>query len=308
MTRRSRSPTIRPPARSPWSISRSRSASSRFTDSQPGGLEADGARLVALRSFRHLGALRLAHRNPPHCAACGHSRRELGKAVERRLADRLHPRTLRIRCKRGLGRFRDREPHHRARGSLLALHYGSWAALALRAQGEAWSRSLGLLFFIPSAVPSVSVGLGRLVAFSQRPLLLNGTTGIVIRAHFVLISAFSFGNVSAGLARLSPDYEEVASSLGARPTYRLFKVTLPLIAPYLIAAFGLSFALSMGELGATVMVYPPGWVTLPVAIFGLTDRGDIFSGAALTMILVAATLALLIGLERLPLGAVGRRP
>jgi 2-aminoethylphosphonate transport system permease protein len=189
--------------------------------------------------------------------------------------------------------------------SLLALLSGSWAALALRAQGEAWSRSLGLLFFIPSAVPSVSVGLGLLVAFSQRPLLLNGTTAIVILAHFVLISAFSFGNVSAGLARLPPDYEEVASSLGARPSYRLIKVTLPLIAPYLMRR--LSFALSMGELGATVMVYPPGWVTLPVAIFGLTDRGDIFSGAALTMILVAATLALLIGRERLPLSAVGRR-
>ena len=191
--------------------------------------------------------------------------------------------------------------------SLFALLSGSWAALALRSQGGAWSRSLGLLFFIPSAVPSVSVGLGLLVAFSQRPLLLNGTIAIVILVHFVLISAFSFGNVSAGLARLSPDYEEVASSLGARPTYRLLKVTLPMIAPYLIAAFGLSFALSIGELGATVMVYPPGWVTLPVAIFGLTDRGDIFSGAALTMILVAATLALLVGLERLPLSAVGRR-
>lgn len=191
--------------------------------------------------------------------------------------------------------------------SLFALASGAWAALALRAQGEAWSKALGLLFFVPSAVPSVSVGLGLLVAFSQRPLLLNGTTAIVVIAHFVLISAFSFGNVSAGLARLPPDYEEVASSLGARPAYRLRHVTLPLIAPYLVAAFGLSFALSMGELGATVMVYPPGWVTLPVAIFGLTDRGDIFSGAALTMILVAATLALLIGLERTPLNAAGRR-
>jgi 2-aminoethylphosphonate transport system permease protein len=185
--------------------------------------------------------------------------------------------------------------------SLIALVSGTWAALALRAQGETWGRLVGVLFFVPSAVPSVSVGLGLLVAFTQRPLLLNGTTAIVILAHFVLISAFSFGNVSAGLARLPSDYEEVASSLGARPAYRLARVTLPLIAPYLIAAFGLSFALSMGELGATVMVYPPGWVTLPVAIFGLTDRGDIFSGAALTMILVVATLALLIGLERLPL-------
>jgi 2-aminoethylphosphonate transport system permease protein len=183
--------------------------------------------------------------------------------------------------------------------SLLALISGAWAALALRAQGGAAARTLGVLFFVPSAVPSVSVGLGLLVAFSQRPLLLNGTMAIVFVAHFVLISAFSYGNVSAGLARVSPDFEEVASCLGATPAYRLRRVTLPLVAPYLFAAFGLSFALSMGELGATVMVYPPGWVTLPVAIFSLTDRGDIFSGAALTMILVAVTLALLLALERI---------
>jgi 2-aminoethylphosphonate transport system permease protein len=75
----------------------------------------------------------------------------------------------------------------------------------------------------------------------------------------------------------------------------------------IVAAFGLSFALSMGELGATVMVYPPGWVTMPVAIFGLTDRGDIFSGAALTMILVVVTLALLIGLERAPIRSAAPR-
>src|SRR5258708_14475633 len=137
--------------------------------------------------------------------------------------------------------------------SLLALLCGSWAALALRVQGETWSRALGLLFFIPSAVPSVSVGLGLLVAFSQRPLLLNGTIAIVILAHFVLISAFSFGNVSAGLARLTPDYEEVASILAARPAYRLLKVTLPLIAPYLVPPFRLRFALSTGVLGATVI-------------------------------------------------------
>jgi 2-aminoethylphosphonate transport system permease protein len=190
--------------------------------------------------------------------------------------------------------------------SALALLNGTWAALALRLQGDGLKRILGVLFFIPSAVPSVSIGLGLLVAFSQPPVLLNGTIAIVVIAHFVLISAFTFGNVSAGLSRLSPDYEQVASSLGARPAYRLRHVTLPLIAPYLVAAFGLSFALSMGELGATVMVYPPGWVTLPVSIFSLTDRGDIFSGAALTMLLVVVTLVLLLGLERLS-GPAGSR-
>jgi 2-aminoethylphosphonate transport system permease protein len=183
--------------------------------------------------------------------------------------------------------------------SACALVSGTWAALALRNVARLPGRILDLFFFMPSAVPSVSVGLGLLVAFSRPPLLLNGTTAIVIVAHFILVSAFTYGAVSAGLARLTPEYEQIAESLGARPAYRLRRVTLPLIAPYLIAAFGLSFALSMGELGATVMVYPPGWVTMPVGIFALTDRGAIFDGAALTMLLVGSTLAILILLSRL---------
>jgi 2-aminoethylphosphonate transport system permease protein len=182
--------------------------------------------------------------------------------------------------------------------SIVALVSGTWAALALRTMQIVPRRVLDLLFFVPSAVPSVSVGLGLLVAFSRPPVLLNGTTLIVVIAHLVLISAFTYGNVSAGLARLPPDVEQVAESLGASSAYRLRRVTLPLLAPYLVAAFSLSFAMSMGELGATVMVYPPGWVTMPVGIFALTDRGAAFDGAALTMVLAATTLLVLLGLSR----------
>jgi 2-aminoethylphosphonate transport system permease protein len=193
--------------------------------------------------------------------------------------------------------------------SALALLVGTWSALALRRQGGALEsqgggadmlrRVIDLSLFIPSAVPSVTIGLGLLVAFSRPPLLLNGTVAIVFIAHFILVSAFTYSNVSAGLARLSPDFEQVAESLGARPIFRLVHVTLPLILPQLIAAFSLSFALSMGELGATVMIYPPGWVTSPVGIFALTDRGEVFDGAALTMLLIVATLVVLIGLSRI---------
>jgi 2-aminoethylphosphonate transport system permease protein len=190
--------------------------------------------------------------------------------------------------------------------SAIALVSGTWAALALRVQRPLPKRVLDAVFFIPSAVPSVSVGLGLLVAFSRPPVLLNGTTLIVLIAHFVLISAFTYGNVSAGLARLPADFEQVAESLGARPFYRLRRVTLPLVTPYLIAAFSLSFALSMGELGATVMVYPPGWVTMPVGIFALSDRGAIFDAAALTMVLAFSTSIVLIGLSRVPTRASAR--
>jgi len=193
-----------------------------------------------------------------------------------------------------------------AMASLVALVLGTWAALALRGYSPASRRFLEFVFFIPSAVPSVSVGLGLLVAFSQPPVLLNGTVAIVVLAHLILVSAFAFGSVSAGLASLPADLEPMAESLGARPFYRLTRVTLPLLLPYLLAALSLSIALSMGELGATAMVYPPGWVTLPVGIFSLTDRGDVFLAAALTVILIVSTLIFLVGLSLVPTRAASR--
>jgi 2-aminoethylphosphonate transport system permease protein len=183
--------------------------------------------------------------------------------------------------------------------SLLALLCGMWAALALR---QYWREAAEISWAdVLSAQrhPSVSVGLGILVAFSQGPLQMNGTFFIVLAAHFVLISAFTFSNVTTGLARISADIENVASSLGASPWYRLRHVTLPLMTPWMISALALSLSLSMGELGATVMIYPPGWTTLPVTIFSLTDRGNIADGSALTIVLVGVTLLLMMKLERI---------
>ncbi|MBN8889532.1 MAG: phosphonate ABC transporter permease [Rhodospirillales bacterium 70-18] len=190
--------------------------------------------------------------------------------------------------------------------SLAALAFGTWAALALRRVRGGARRWLELVFFLPSALPSISVGLGLLVAFSRPPLLLNGTVWIVLAAHFVMVSAFAYGMVAAGLAQLPAELEQIAESLGAGPLYRLRRITLPLLAPQLLAAFSLGFALSMGELGATVMVYPPSWVTLPVGIFGLSDRGAVFDAAALTVLLAAGTVAVLAGAARLQRLAGGK--
>ena len=80
--------------------------------------------------------------------------------------------------------------------------------------------------------------------------------------------------------RVAQAYRQAAESLGAGPVRVLLRITLPLLLPALGAAAGLAVALSMGELGATVMVYPATWKTLPVTIFGLTDRGQAFQAAA----------------------------
>ncbi|MFB7935882.1 ABC transporter permease [Streptomyces sp. NPDC127049] len=183
--------------------------------------------------------------------------------------------------------------------SLLALTLGTWAALAaasLRGRGR---RLLDGLFVLPLAVPSVVVGLAVLVAFSRPPLLLNGTRWIVILAHTVLVTAFAHQSVSAAIRRLDPMYEQAAAGLGARPSYVLFRVKLPLLLPSLSAAAGLCFALSMGELSATMMLYPPDWMPLPVLVFTATDRGSLFTGSALAVVLMTATLLVLLAVSRI---------
>ncbi|WP_431771259.1 ABC transporter permease [Streptomyces cucumeris] len=183
--------------------------------------------------------------------------------------------------------------------SLLALAAGTWAALAASGAGRRTRRLLDALFMLPVAVPSVVVGLAVLVAFSKPPLLLNGTPSIVIVAHTVLVTAFAYQSVAAALARLDPAYEQAAAGLGARPAYVLWRVRLPLLLPSLTAAAGLCFALSMGELSATMMLYPPDWLPLPVRIFSATDRGSLFTGSAVAVVLMGTTLLVLLAVSRL---------
>ncbi|MFE6779719.1 ABC transporter permease [Streptomyces sp. NPDC057702] len=183
--------------------------------------------------------------------------------------------------------------------SVLALAVGTWAALAagqLRRRGK---RVVDALFMLPVAVPSVVVGLAVLVAFSKPPMLLNGTRWIVILAHGVLVTAFAYQSVSAALTRLDPAYEQAAASLGARPWLVLWRVKLPLLLPSLNAAAGLCFALSMGELSATMMLYPPDWMPLPVRIFTATDRGALFTGSAVAVVLMGTTLLVLLAVSRI---------
>ncbi|RST12628.1 ABC transporter permease subunit [Streptomyces sp. WAC05374] len=181
---------------------------------------------------------------------------------------------------------------------VLALVVGTWAALAAASLKERGRRTLDALFMLPVAVPSVVVGLAVLVAFSQPPFLLNGTRWIVILAHTVLVTAFAYQSVSAALVRLDPMYEQAAAGLGARPVRVLLRVKLPLLLPSLNAAAGLCFALSMGELSATMMLYPPDWLPLTVLVFTATDRGSLFTGSALAVVLMATTLLVLLAVSR----------
>lgn len=185
--------------------------------------------------------------------------------------------------------------------SLLAVFLGTWAALcaASAPATSAVAKVSDAVFHLPAAVPSVVVGLGLLTAFSKPPLLLNGTVAIVILAQTLLVLAFAYSTVSAAARGADPLVPLAAASLGASRLRVLLTIRLPLLLPSIAAATGLAVALCMGELGATVMVYPASWRTLPVTIFTLTDRGALFDAAANTLVLIAVTVAVLAVIAKL---------
>jgi 2-aminoethylphosphonate transport system permease protein len=185
---------------------------------------------------------------------------------------------------------------------LIAVIAGTWAALSADRLPRFLRSFADALFLLPVAVSSVVIGLGLLVAFSQPPVLLNGTKWIVVAAQTILVFSFAYSTVSAAMTRMDTQVTDLAASLGARPARVQLTVRLPLLLPAITAATALSVALCMGELGATIMVYPPGWRTLPVVIFGLADRGDLFLASADTLVLLISTALLLMIIGRIRVG------
>lgn len=183
--------------------------------------------------------------------------------------------------------------------SLLALTVGTWAALAAAGLKKRGKRSLDALFMLPVAVPSVVVGLAVLVAFNAAAGAperhqLHRHPGAHDSCHGVRLSV-GFG----GDRTSRPRVRAGGGLLGAGPGHVLWRVKLPLLLPSLTAAAGLCFALSMGELSATMMLYPPDWMPLPVRVFTATDRGSLFGGSAVAVVLMATTLLVLLAVSRI---------
>ena len=189
------------------------------------------------------------------------------------------------------------------------------AVAYLLARGRFWGRgALDAVVHLPLILPPVVTGYLLLLLFGRR-----GPAGAFLEAHFGLV--FSFRWTGAALAcavmgfplmvraiRLSIEavdrrLEDAASTLGASPAMVFLTITLPLMAPGVIAGVILSFAKAMGEFGATITFVsniPGETQTLPSAIYSFTQvPGGDAEALRLTAISVAISLAALMASELL---------
>jgi putrescine transport system permease protein len=181
-----------------------------------------------------------------------------------------------------------------ASSATIALVLGVAAAMTLVRfrwfRGRTW---LAGMVAAPLVMPEVITGLSLLLLFVALDNWLGWPSGrgvtTIVLAHATFGMAFVAVIVQARLRDMDRTLEEAAMDLGARPATVFLTVTLPTIAPALVAAWLLAFTLSLDDLVIASFVSGPGSSTLPMVVFSKVRLGispDINALATLMILVV----------------------
>jgi spermidine/putrescine transport system permease protein len=154
--------------------------------------------------------------------------------------------------------------------SILATALGTLIALALARYGFRGRGATNLLIFLPMSTPEIVLGASLLALFLNLQFATGFTT--IVIAHIMFNISYVVVTVKARLAGFDRHLEEAAMDLGANEWTTFRKVTLPLIAPGILAGFLLAFALSVDDFVITYF-NSGSEVTFPLFVWGAARVG-----------------------------------
>ncbi|MCP5142954.1 MAG: ABC transporter permease subunit [Chromatiales bacterium] len=129
----------------------------------------------------------------------------------------------------------------------------------------------------PLVMPDVIIGLSLLLLFVAMEQAIGWPAGrgmlTITIAHITFSMAYVAVVVQSRVAQLDPSLEEAAMDLGAKPVGVFFAVTLPIIAPALVAGWLLAFTLSLDDLVIASFASGPGATTLPMVVYASVRLG-----------------------------------
>ncbi|MCY6370039.1 ABC transporter permease [Clostridium ganghwense] len=136
------------------------------------------------------------------------------------------------------------------------------------------------------AVPGTVIGIGYILAYNTRPLLLTGTGTIIVIAFVMRSLPVGVRSGVAALQQIDPAIEEAASDLGANTSKVFSSITLPLIKPAFFSGLVYSFVRSMTAVSAVIFLVSAKYSLLTVQILAQTDAGRFGVAAAFSTILI----------------------
>ena len=149
---------------------------------------------------------------------------------------------------------------------------GTLAAIALVRYGRFRGRTLfSGMIYAPLVMPEVITGLSLLLLFVAIGFARGFWT--IVLAHITFSMCFVAVVVQSRLVTFDRSLEEAALDLGCPPLKTFFVITLPLIAPGVIAGWMLAFTLSLDDLVIASFTTGPGATTLPMKIYSQVRLG-----------------------------------
>jgi iron(III) transport system permease protein len=162
-------------------------------------------------------------------------------------------------------------------------------------------RTLEFVSILNFAVPGTVIGIGYILAFNQKPLLLTGTATILIANFLFRYIPVGIQSGMAVLRQIDPAIEEAATNLGASTQTTFRRITLPLLVPAFFSGLVFSFVRAMTAISAAIFLVSADWNLMTVQILSQTEAGRLGAAAAFSVILILIILVA-IGVIRLVLG------
>lgn len=174
---------------------------------------------------------------------------------------------------------------------------GTLLSLALNRYRFRGEGAVHFLVIAPFIVPNIVLAVGLVLVLSSFRLL-DSYIGIVI-AHLGVTIPYTVRTVSMSLASVDRRVEEAACVHGASPFMVFWRVTLPLIRPGVIAGGVLAFLISFDETTISLFIVSVRASTLPTEIYRYLEVSTDPQIAALSVILILISIAVVVALERL---------
>ncbi len=140
------------------------------------------------------------------------------------------------------------------------------------------------------ALPGTIVGIGFILAFNDKPLILTGTALILILVFVFRNMPVGIQSATASLKQIDPSIEEASTNLGASSFQTFRKVTLPLIKPAFFSGLVYSFVKSMTAVSAAVFLVSAKWSLVTTKIYSLFEVSQYSSASAYVVIMIIVIL------------------
>lgn len=170
------------------------------------------------------------------------------------------------------------------------------AALALARRREQWARALEAVFLSPLMLPTLALGLALLMLFNLAGTGLSFWTLVI--GHIAITSPYIVRTTTASLVQLDRSLLESARSLGASSVFTFRTVTLPLITPGVAAGAFIAFMYSFDNVAVSLFLSDARSEVLPIRMWHIIESNLDVRAAAVSGVLIGATLILMLIMER----------